>query len=159
MNSEVLPQIVNFVVMVGFLGGFGRKPFQTFLTARSEEIKKSIEEAEKESKEITARFEKAQENVSHQEEHAKKLREDAKATLARHREKTLEAAKAESVRIIKDGELLGQGELHKKKEALQREICERSVSLAEKYLSDHLEGKDNEKLVGEYITLVGHGKT
>jgi len=158
MNSDVLPQIVNFSVMVGFLGFFGRKPFKTFLAARSEEIKKLIEEAEKESKEVTAQFNKAQENFTHQEAHAKQLREDAKATLVRHREKTLEAAKSESTRIVKDGELLGQGELQKKKEALQKEICERSVALAEKYLSDQLEAKDREKLVGEYITLVGHGK-
>ncbi|MFM8270436.1 MAG: hypothetical protein ACKN9V_09640 [Pseudomonadota bacterium] len=158
MNSEVLPQVVNFAVLVGFLGIFGKKPFSTFLTARSEDIKKMIDEAEKESKEVTAQFEKAQENLTHQEAHAKKLREDAKAILARHREKTLDFAKAESGRIVKDGELLGQGELHKKKEALQREICERSVALAEKYLSDQLETKDKEKLVSEYITLVGHGK-
>lgn len=158
MNSEVLAPIVNFAVMVGFLGFFGKKPMQTFLGARSEDIKKQIDEAEKESQEVVARFQKAEDNFKHQEAHAKKLREDAKEMLARHREKTLSAAKSESIRIIKDGELLGQGELHKRKEALQREISERSVALAEKYLSDQLEAKDKEKLVSEYITLVGHGK-
>jgi ATP synthase F0 subunit b len=158
MGADVLPQVVNFTVMVGFLGFFGRKPFKTFLAARSEEIKKLIDEAEKESKDVIAQFTKAQENSTHQEAHARQLREDAKATLERHREKTLEAAKSESTRIVKDGELLGQGELQKKKEALQKEICERRVTLAEKYLSDQLEGKDKEKLVSEYITLVGHGK-
>lgn len=156
--SSSLPQVVNFAVMVGVLGFFGRKPFQTYLGARSEDIKKLIDEAEKEAKEVTALFTSAKENVTNQEAHAKKLREDAQATLARHTERTLLAAKNEGTRIVKDGELLGQGELLKKKDALLKEIGEKSIALAEKYLGDQLEPKDKEKLVGEYISMVGNGK-
>lgn len=159
MQSGALPQIVNFTTMVVFLGWFGKKPLQTFLAARSEEIKKQMDEAEKESKEVSSVFNKAQENVVHQEAHAKKLKEDAQAFLQKHREKTLAAAQAESIRIVKDGELLGVGELNKKREALLSEIGQKSVALAEKYLADQLEEKDKEKLVGEYINLVGHGKS
>jgi F0F1-type ATP synthase membrane subunit b/b' len=144
--------------MVVALGVFGRKPLKVFLESRSQDVKKMIDEAEKESKEIISRFQQASENVEHQKEHANKLHEEAKATLVRHREKTLEAAKKESLRIEKDGELLGQGELQKKKEVLEREISEKSILLAEKYLGDQLEAKDKEKLVSEYIGLVGHGK-
>lgn len=156
--SGALPQIVNFTVMVGFLAFFGRKPFKTYLAARSEDIKKLIDEAEKESKEVTAVFTTAKENLAHQTEHAKKLREDTQAMLVRHKEKTLLAAQKESARIIKDGELLGQGEFLKKKEALLKEIGEKSISLAEKYLSNQLEPKDKEKLIGEYISMVENGK-
>jgi F0F1-type ATP synthase membrane subunit b/b' len=156
--TGALPQIVNFTVMVGFLGFFARKPLQVFLAARSQDTKKMIDEAEKEAKEVTALFTQAKENVLNQAEHAKKLREDAEAVLVRHTERTLTTAKKESERIVKDGELLGRGELLKKKEALQKEISEKSVFLAEKYLREQLEAKDKEKLVGEYISMVENGK-
>lgn len=158
MTTGPLPQIVNFTVMVAALGFFARKPLKVFLEARSQDTKKLLDEAEKESKEIISRLQQATENVAHQKEHATKLKEDAKAMLARHRERILETAKKESARIVKDGELLGQGELQKKKEALEKEISEKSLHLAEKYLGDQLEAKDKEKLVSEYIGLVGHGK-
>jgi len=158
MGSESLPQIINFTAMLVFLGAFGRKPVKTFLSARSEEIKKQIDEAEQESKVASKAYTEAKANASHKEAHAHQLKEDAKSALERHRVKTLEAAKKESIRIIKDGEALGQGELLRKKEALQKEICERSVMLAKKYFSDQLEAKDKDKLVAEYVNLVEHGK-
>lgn len=158
MDSGALPQIINFTAMVAFMGFFGKKPLQVFLNARSEEIKKQIDEAEKEAKEVSAVFEQAKNNFSHQAEHAKKLRQDAEAFLQKYKEKTLGAAHAESTRILKDGELFEAGEMNKRKEALEREIGEKSVALAEKYLADQLEGKDKEKLIAEYIQLVGHGK-
>lgn len=158
MDSGALPQIINFTAMVAFMGFFGKKPLQVFLNARSEEIKKQIDEAEKEAKEVSAVFEQAKNNFSHQAEHAKKLRQDADAFLQKYKEKTMVAARAESARILKDGELFEAGEMNKRKEALEREIGEKSVALAEKYLSDQLEGKDKEKLIAEYIQLVGHGK-
>ncbi|NDC26063.1 MAG: hypothetical protein EBZ49_18290, partial [Proteobacteria bacterium] len=118
MNSESLPQIVNFAVVVGFLGVFGRKPLAAFMTARSEGIKKLIDEAESESREVTAKLQLAESNAKQKDAHAKQLLEDAKEMVARHKERVLEAAKNESVRIQKEGELLGTGELQKKKEAL-----------------------------------------
>lgn len=158
MGSDALPQIVNFTAMVVFLGAFAKKPLLTFLSARSEDIKKQIDEAEQESKITSKAYTEAKQNSSQKEAHAQKLKEDAEAALERHRTRTLEAARKESARIIKDGEALGQGELLKKKEALQQEICERSVMLAQKYFSDQLEAKDKEKLVAEYVNLVDHGK-
>ncbi|NBW99853.1 hypothetical protein EBR03_09825 [bacterium] len=158
MDSGALPQIINFTAMVAFLGLFGKKPLSVFLNARSEEIKKQIDEAEKESKEVSGVFEQAKDNFSHKAEHAKKLRQDAETFLQRYKEKTMAAAQVESARIVKDGQLFEAGELNKRKELLQREIGEKSVALAEKYLSDQLEGKDKEKLIAEYIQLVGHGK-
>jgi F0F1-type ATP synthase membrane subunit b/b' len=158
MSSEALPQIVNFTAVVVFLGVFGRKPMQAFLSARSEGIKKLIDESESESKQVTAQLRLAEKNATEKEVHAKQLREDASNMVSRHKERALEAAKNESARIVKEGELLGAGELHKKKEALQQEISEKSVALAQKYLSNQLEGKDKEKLIAEYISLVAHGK-
>jgi len=159
MGSETLPQIVNFTVMLGFLGVFGKKPFRAFLQARSEEIKKEVEEAEKESQQVVAQYNEAKENLSQKESRARQLKEEAQQALQKHKEKTILVARHESERIIKDGELLGQGELHKKKEALQREISEKALHLAHNYLNEKLEEKDREKLVGEYIQLVDHGRT
>lgn len=159
MSSGMLPQVVNFAVMVGFLGVFGKKPFQAFLAARSEEIKKEVEEAEKESKEVLSQYTQAKENITHKEAQVAQLKKEAETALKKHQEKTLSAAKHESERIIKDGELLGQGETHKKKEALQREISEKAIHLAHNYLHEKLEEKDREKLIGEYIQLVDHGRS
>lgn len=158
MSSGMLPQVVNFAVMVGFLGFFGKKPFQAFLQARSEEIKKEVEEAQKESKEVVAQYSKAKENLTQKEAQVVQLKKEAEVALQKHKEKTLSAAHHESERIIKDGELLGQGELHKKKEALQREVSEKAIHLAHNYLHEKLEEKDREKLIGEYIQLVDHGR-
>lgn len=158
MNTDVIAPIVNFTAVVGFLGYFGRKPFADFLKARSESIQKLIEDSQKESKAVFTELATLESLVAGKEAAARTNLEEAKTNLVKFREKTLESATTEAGRIVKEGQMLGQGELAKKRDALQNEISERSIKLAEKFLGEQLESKDREKLVGEYVELVRNGK-
>lgn len=158
MDPIIIAQILNFSLVVFILVYFGRKPFNAFLQTRSESVGKAILDAEKESKIVFAELADIESKISQQAAYVQQLQSDAQASLTKFKSTTLEHAASEATRIVREGELLGQGETLRKREALQREIAEKSLGLAKKFLNEQLEARDKERLVGEYVKLVGHGQ-
>lgn len=148
---------MNFSAVVFILGFFGRKPFAAFLQARSENISKEMKEAETLYAETQSLLTKSQQDHSTRESHAKKSFDETKAMFSRLHEKTVSAAKAEAERIQKEAKMMGSNEVQKAKEALQREVAEKSLEMAEEFLGKSLDPKDKHKLVAEYVELVRNG--
>lgn len=155
--AELLPPIVNFLAVVSVFVIFGRKPFAALLASRSETIYKEMGEADKAFTEASQAFSQWEENDRDKEAHAKQELEDTKSVLTRHKEKTLSAAKNEAERIQREAKMMGTNEVTQAKESLQRELAEKSIQLAEEFLGKQLERKEKEKLVSEYVELVGSG--
>lgn len=155
--NVVIASILNFSVVVFVFVFFGRKPFANFMAARSEAMKKNIDDAEAAVKIAREDLAKWETNWKQAQAHAQKDRLDSEASLQRFKEKTISDAKHESDRIKKETDLLSSGELVKAKKSLQREAIEQSVELAELYLGEHLPAQEKHSLVAEFVNLVGHG--
>ncbi|MBM4304293.1 MAG: ATP synthase F0 subunit B [Deltaproteobacteria bacterium] len=156
-TSVVIASVLNFSVMVGVFGFFGRKPFASFLVSRSEAVKKAIDEAEKLVQEARQELLTWESNWRQAHSHAEQDRNNGVASLKRFKDKILFEATHEAERIKKEAELLSSGEILKAKKGLQTEAIERSVELAELYLGEHLPAQEKHKLVTEFVGLVGHG--
>jgi F-type H+-transporting ATPase subunit b len=156
-TSVVIASILNFSVVVFIFVFFGRKPFANFLASRSESIRKSIDEAEKLVQEARQELATWETNWKDAQSHAEQDKNDSATSLKRFKDKTLFDAAYEAERIKKEAELLSSGEILKAKKGLQTEAIERSVELAELYLSEHLPAQEKHKLVTEFVDLVGHG--
>lgn len=156
---ETLPAIVNFLAVVFILVYFGRKPMAAFLATRSETVSADIRAAEAESKVARERLEKSQRNWDSSAAHAKQQMEEAKAAMVRYRDNSLKSAATEAERVKRESRLVGASETSRAKTLLQREVVEKSVRMAEAYLTGHLTDKDRTKLVTEYVEIVGNGAT
>jgi len=154
---ELAPAIVNFSAVVFILWYFGRKPTMTFLATRSDTVANTIREAEAQYRESEKSLKEWQRNRDASEAHAKTQFEEAKAAMVRQRESALAAAKTEAERVKRESRLVGQSELAKAKELLQREVVLKSVQVAQGYLAGHLSDKDRQKLVSEYVEILGNG--
>lgn len=157
MSVDILAPLVNFGVVVFVLVYFGRKPFVDFFAARSVSVSSEMKEAEASSKESLAEFAKWKKSSSEKEQHVKQMEDDAKATIAKLKERTLEHASLEAARIKRDAELMAKSESLKASEQLQREVVAGSLEVAEKYLSQSLPPKDKAKLLEQYVELVQNG--
>jgi F-type H+-transporting ATPase subunit b len=155
--NVVIASILNFSVVVFIFVFFGRKPFASFMAARSEGVKNLISEAEQMAKNAHEELSTWENNWNQAQAHALQDKKDSEASLIRFREKTLTEAKHEAERIKKEAELLSSGEILKAKQGLHKEAIERSVELAELYLGEHLPAQEKHKLVTEFVDLVGHG--
>lgn len=156
---EWLPPVFNFLVVVFILVYFGRKPMAAFLVTRSETVANDIQTAEAESQRAMERLEVSQRNWDNSRAHATQQMEEAKSAMARLRESTLKSAHEEAARVKKESRLVGQSEASRAKSLLQKEVVEKSVRMAESYLTGHLSDKDRQKLVSEYVEIVGNGAT
>ena len=156
-TNVIIASILNFSVVVFIFVFFGRKPFATMMAARSESMKKAIDEAESLVKAAREELSTWETNWSQAKAHVEKDRKDSESSLERFKEKTLAVAKHEADRIRKESELLSSGEVLKAKKGLQKEAIERSVELAELYLGEHLPAQDKHSLVSEFLNLVSHG--
>jgi len=156
--AAVLAPTVNFLAVVAILYFAGKKPFGAFLATRSDTVATSITDAEIASKSAGEELAQWKNSWSSSEAHAKAQKEEAAAAMARLKDTVLASAKVEATRIGKESSLVGQSEVVKARTSLQREVAEKSVKLAEAYLSSHLGEKDQQKLVTEYVEIVGNGR-
>jgi len=155
--EAILAPILNFLVVVFIFWFFGRKPFGAFLVSRSQGVENSILDAEAASKTAGADLAQWKNSWSSSEAHAKQQLDEAKVAMTKLSESSKRFAATESERIKKEATLVSQSEVIKARVSLQREVAEKSVKLAEAYLSGHLAEKDQNNLVTEYVEIVGNG--
>ncbi len=139
-------QIVNFAILATLLVVFARKPLRDYLKARTESIKKSIEEA-RQAREL------AEKALAEVHERLKvKDREIAEVVAAAET-----SGQKEKEALIKEGERLAQKlieqarsnidyELKQAKEAIKAEAVELAMELAEKKIKDKLGEEEQKKL-------------
>jgi len=154
----IFSSIFNFLVVVGILWYYGRKPTLEFFANRRNTIESAIRGAENQYAQAESALKVWEQKWSNSQTEANQLRSDAKERAEIFRKRTLESANLEAERIEKDAQLLGKGEVLRAKRTLQREVAERSIRMAEKFLEGHLDERDRHKLVADYMEIVGHGQ-
>ncbi len=150
--------VINFFILVGVLGFFGKKPMVEFFQKRTELIEKSLHEAtqakelaQKALDEVRARFGNTDREIDEILDAARKAGEKEKETIIaegiKTKEKILEQAKA-SIDF----------ELQKAKDKIKSEAAMMALELAEKQLKEQLGEKEQEVLIDDYIKKLEVGK-
>lgn len=152
--TEVIAPVVNFSVVAAVLYFGARKGVLGMLSGRAETVRKEISEAETLFGQASKSLSENESNHKNREANAKREMDDAKTTVTRHREKTMATAKTEAERIKREAKMMGSNEVESAKRLLQTELAEKSLEMASIYLDKHMEPKDKNKLVQEYVDLV-----
>jgi F-type H+-transporting ATPase subunit b len=152
--GDLLYPAINFLILVGVLVYFARKPIQAFFAERRGTIQSDLESAAALQRQAEARHSKWQRRLVDLERELQEIRATSRERAERERDRILADAKAAAERIRDDAHnAIGQ-ELRRAKDLLREEASELAVELASGMLRDNLTEGDRDRLLDEFIERI-----
>jgi F-type H+-transporting ATPase subunit b len=149
--KEWLWKIVNFAILVAVLVYFAKKPLRNYLQARTEAIKKSLEDAKQAREMAEQGLREVEERLKYKDKELEEIVAGAKTTGEAERENLLKEAQKMSERILAQSKSNIDYELKKAKDAIKEEAVELAMELAERRLKEKLTPAHQKKLIEESI--------
>jgi len=147
-------RLMNFALLVAVLAYLLRKPISQALSSRIKSIQEQLENLEARKAEAEKQLAKYNDQLSKLESEAQKIVEnyikqgkEAKAKILKETEAAAEKLQAQARRNI-------EHEFEKARQALQREVLEKSLGKAEETLKKEITNRDQDKLIDEYLKKV-----
>lgn len=149
--SQILSQIIAFLVMVWVLGKFGWKPLLKHLDERKEKIKAEFQEIENEKEKVQTLIFDYKEKMSSLEENARyRLQEviaEGQAIADEIKAKAQESIKEAQIKIQANIQL----EIAKAQELLKIRLVEIVMTTTERALQATLHESDHKKIMEEFV--------
>ena len=146
------------MVLVGILFYLLRKPVKQFFSNRTESIKNTLEDLERQKKEAQSKLEEYQQKLSALETERNKIIQDFIAEGETEKSKIIEKAHMAATKIKEEAEMAIQQEIKKAKGLLREEVADLSAKMAEDFLKKHIKDTDHQRLIDEYLTKVVEAK-
>lgn len=152
--ADLISPTFNFIVLVGLLFYFLRKPVKDMVAGRQAAIKVQVEEAQLQRTEAQRRYKEFSEKLSMFEQEAKQTLEKARVDGETLKAKIIQDAQIAATRIIKDAEATAQSNIQEYKDQLRKETVEKAVELAERMIREGISRDDQKRIVTEYVGKV-----
>ena len=144
-------RVANFVILVGVLIYFTRKPIANAIRNSIDSVKKLLKDAEETKVEAEARMKEAEAKLAGVDKEISDLIASARKEGEAERERILKEA-AEALEKLKgETSLAIEQELKKARDILKREAADAAVALAEEILTRKITPEDQSKFVEEYL--------
>lgn len=153
--TDFIWRCFNFAVTVGILVYFVRKPIKNALSGRREGIATALEEAEKARSDAEAKFAEYDEKLNKAESEIEVITAELKREGELERDRIIAQAKESAEKIRNEAEKTAGFEVAKAKAELKAEATRLAVELAEELLKKNFTGKDESRLLDEYMKKVG----
>jgi len=155
ISGEVFWQLISFVLLIILLARFLKKPLQSFLGQRQEQIKNSFEQAARKETESQTQHEEWERKLSVMSQEIADLHQRISQEGEAERKRIMEHAMEEGDRVRKQALLVADQEVKKARAALRKEMVDLSLEFAEKILQEATQPQDQERLVKEFIGKMG----
>ncbi|HLG32377.1 MAG TPA: F0F1 ATP synthase subunit B [Ignavibacteriaceae bacterium] len=146
--------VITFIILLVVLKKVAWKPILTALDRREQDIRNSIEKAEKASENAQKILEENKATLAKAEEESKKIIEQSRAYAENLKDQLLKQSKEQARKIIEDS---GQ-EIQRQKDAafeeLKQQIAEIAISAAEKIIKENVDAEKNKRIVSKYLDEV-----
>ncbi len=149
--SQLIAQIVNFLILVFLLQKFLWKRFVAILEERRAKISTefaSIEAAKKEVADLKVQYETSLAKI---EETSRQKIQDAIQSGQKMAEEIRQKARAESEKIISDAKQDIQQEVIKVKEELKRSVIDLTLQATERMIQEKLNPQSDKNLVENFL--------
>ncbi len=143
--------LVSFVVLLVLLSKFAFKPIAQALDRRSEAIRKSIEEAEKQRAEAKKLMEDYQKQLAEARAEANKIVEEARGLGENVRKEVVEKANAEASALLQRSQEELQRQKEKGVQELKDTVAGLSVQIASKIIEKEVNEATHRQLVENLI--------
>ncbi|MDO8461292.1 MAG: ATP synthase F0 subunit B [Deltaproteobacteria bacterium] len=144
-------KIINFVIFVGVLTYFLRKPLREFWLVRRSQLALQIEEATKLAREAGEKHASYEKRLSHIEKEAQQLVAELKNDGELQKKQILKESKEWELSMNEEWKKIAAQEIRKAKIVLQKEAVQLAAEIAEKLVHDHFEKDDQVKLTEGYL--------
>lgn len=153
--KDFLYRCLSFVLMVGLVAYFVTKPIRKGLKGRTEEIEKTLADAQAAKEAAEAKHREYSEKLAKATEEIGTITASIRREGELEREKILTAAKELAVKIEQEAENKASSVVAKARIELRQEAANLAVELAEDMLKKQVSADDQKRLVDEYMQKVG----
>ncbi|HVW67029.1 MAG TPA: F0F1 ATP synthase subunit B [Candidatus Peribacteraceae bacterium] len=145
--QQLLAQAINFAIIMGVLAYFVYKPVMRVIDARTERIRKAMEEAEEVENQKKELEKFRQQQLSEIDKEAGKILEKAKQEAERMRKDILDNAQKETALMIEKAEKQLANERARVFSEVQDTVGNMIITMTEKILEREFSAKDQERLM------------
>lgn len=158
-NQEppVLAMVLNFLILVGLLFRFGRKPVLDGLLNRKKSIMQDIDAAQELKSDAEERLRKYEKQLGNIEARRRELTAEFQAQFEADKTRLLAEAREKRTRLLKDAEFRVSQDLKTAQAELLTEAVDGAVKAAEEILGKRVEAADHERLADEFLTSIAPG--
>ncbi len=145
----------NFALLVGLVAYFVTKPIRKGLKGRTEEIEKTLADAQVAKEAAEAKHLEYSEKLAKATEEIASITDSIRREGELERDKIIAAAKELAINVEQEAENKAAGVVTKARTALREEAASLAVELAEDMLKKQVSADDQKRLVEEYMQKVG----
>jgi len=153
--KDFIYRCFNFALMAGLLAYFVTKPIRKGLKGRTEEIEKTLADAEAAKAAAEAKHKEYSEKLAKATEEIAGITEAIRREGELERDKIIAAAKDMADKIEQEAENKAAGVVAKARIELREEASRLAVELAEDMLKKQVSADDQKRLVEEYMQKMG----
>jgi F-type H+-transporting ATPase subunit b len=152
--ADILKQAVNFAILAGALVYFLKKPISSFLKERSEQLRKSIEDAARAREEAAARLSAIEARTSRLQDEIAGMNRKMEVEAEEEARRIRETAQAEIERVRIQAQFAADQEVKKAREELRKEAADLATATAEEMVKKAMTPEDQERLVRENVEKI-----
>lgn len=152
--KEIGLHAFNFLLLIGLLVYLLRTPVRDFLNTRSAQVRKELEDADKQRSDAEARYKAIQSKLAHFEEELTSMKADGVADAEREAQQTAERAVRDAAHLKETAERAIREETAMARNTLRRDAVDLAVKLAEESLRSQLGPADQQQLAQEFLASI-----
>ena len=145
----------NFALLVGLVAYFVTKPIRKGLKGRTEEIEKTLADAQAAKEAAEAKHLEYSEKLAKATEEIASITDSIRREGELERDKIIAAAKELAINVEQEAENKAAGVVTKARTELREEAASLAVELAKDMLKKQVSADDQKRLVEEYMQKVG----
>jgi len=153
--KDFIYRCFNFALMAGLLAYFVTKPIRKGLKGRTEEIEKTLADAESAKAAAEAKHKEYSDKLAKATEEIAGITEAIRREGELERDKIIAAAKEMADKIEREADNKAAGVVAKARIELREEASRLAVELAEDMLKKQVSADDQKRLVEEYMQKMG----
>lgn len=154
IDKSLIVQFVNFFILLFILQRLLYRPFLAKMQERTTAIKTSLDQAQAARAEAVRQQEENEAKLRAAYAEAAAIREQALKEAAEESRKHIEAAQAQSRKLVDDTKAQLDAEIRRAREELRREVGDLAVAAAEKLVRRTLREDDHRRIVAEAIAVM-----
>jgi len=155
LDRSLLFQVVNFLVLLGFLYLFLFKPVRLFLAERSDSIRRTKEETQRAQEEAEKRLSEYSLLLSRAQQEIEAMKEVARNEALAERQRMIREAKEEAKRVLQETKREIESEVRFARQELRKEVVNLSAAMTERLLRKSLGVEEQRRLLLESLEELG----
>ena len=143
---------VNFGIFVFLFVRYAKKPFMNYLRSERESVEKQINELTDKKQGAQSQRDTEAEQLEDIDQIIEELRSSILEMGEREKEKIIQQGKSLAEKMIRDAEAYSENRIVVARQELSEEMVDMALSMAKEKLLKNMTDKDNDILVGQFIT-------